>query len=79
MDLKFTPQRIASVMGVQFVMNGDTVTGFQVAYDVNYGKLNLPVQADIWPQLSDAQKAFVQALYNKLMEVGTAAVNAANQ
>jgi len=69
-NFKLIPQNVGSVDGMQFVVNDSKVTGCNVGWTLNYGKMSLPVQDNIWPDLTEQQKELIQNIYDKLMSLG---------
>jgi len=65
----------ATVDVMQFVRNAGTVTGLNVGFTVNYGKTSMPVQADVWDELTEQQKALAQGIYDRLLAIGADIVN----
>ncbi|HEY82215.1 MAG TPA: hypothetical protein G4O01_02880 [Dehalococcoidia bacterium] len=64
-SLKLTPKNLGPIIANRFITEGDTVTGFVVTFEVNYGTHSLTWDRDIWNDLTATQKKAVQALYDK--------------
>lgn len=75
--LKRIPKNVASITGGAFILNGDTVTGFNAIAEINYGTHGEPVGADIMEDFTAAEKNAVQDVYNAIKRVYTGAVDAA--
>lgn len=64
MPYQFTAQSVDHVNPLEFKREGETVTGLKVNVSVNYGTMGMVHQIDLWPSLTDTQKAQAQATYN---------------
>ena len=64
MPFEFKAQSVTSVNPLQFNKVGEQVIGLVVSCDVNYGGMSLNHQIDLWGELTDAQKATAQSVYD---------------
>ena len=76
MELLLIPKN-ANIGNVHLICNGDTVTGCQVTFDVNYGTQGGSYAGDVWPDLSPEAKQAAQVLQDALKAVAVGLVKEA--
>lgn len=57
-------QSVQSVNPLRFESTSGVITGLIVNCEVNYGELGMTHQLDIWEDLTPAQKAKAQTIYD---------------
>ena len=66
MPKTLTPQNIAAINNLRFLLFADQVAGIEVTCEVNYGTFGRSEVINLWPKLTSAQKTAVSQLYARI-------------
>ncbi len=70
--MKLTARAITKIDAIHWILNGvGEVEKLTADCDVNFEKLSVPLNVDIYPYLTDDDKEILRILMNKVLELST--------